>query len=370
MMGEGDSQGPRTFAILWRMLGLLLLALLWLQDQGDKLGVVLLLFLSIMALARWRFELPSWTVLFDQAACFILMPFWPNAAYGLAISLFEINLNGTIYFAAPIAIFLLFGSQMSLPLTAVYLQSIFSGRIIRGWHREKGLYQQEADWQRKDRYELESLKGDLLVANVQAARNAELAERNRIAQDLHDDVGHEITAAVLALQAFEQLWREADPQAKDMFNKAQQRLNNSALQLREAVYNMKPNVTIGIERLKEICDGFTACPISLEIYGDTLEVPAYLWGILEPCLKEALTNVIRHSKATGVDVKLDVTPNIVRLGIHNDGVINKDIGGGVGLRNLRLRARAIGGSIAVAAKEDFHLICVLPIGKGMGGNLK
>jgi signal transduction histidine kinase len=201
------------------------------------------------------------------------------------------------------------------------------------------------------------------MANAQGARLAELSERNRIAQQLHDDVGHELTASVLAMQAFEQLWKEGDPAASEMFTLAQQRLSNSAVYLRETVHNLKPVKELGLEGIHDICDKFTLCPVNFQVFGDTSKVPANLWTILIPTLKEALTNIIRHAKPTQVEISLDISPHILRLAVHNDGVVkdNSVQGEGVGLRNLRHRAKAVGGSISTDTTRGFLLICVLPI---------
>ncbi|SCY91392.1 sensor histidine kinase [Alkaliphilus peptidifermentans] len=362
MIRDREIWTPENSIILWRVIGLCLLCILWLRSQGGEVGVVLLLFLSIMALARWRFVLPEWMVIIDQLACFLIIPHWPAAYYFLAIPMFEAMLIGKHWIMIPTVVALLY-LPPPIILIAVFIQAGFTGWVLRCWWKEMKLYRQEADLQRRSRYELEALKSELLVSNIQGARMAELTERNRIAQQLHDEVGHEITAAVLALQAFEQLWREDDPLANEMFIQAQKRLSNSALYLRETVHNMKPVKAIGIDSLLEISNGFSICPVNFQAYGDTSRVPVYLWSILEPCLKEALTNVMRHAKASKVDVDLDVNPNIIRLSIQNDGSVSNSDVIGIGMRNLRQRARAVGGSLSIDTSDGFRLICVLPLDK-------
>lgn len=243
------------------------------------------------------------------------------------------------------------------------VQASFAGWIVFCWSKQIHQYRLEADQERRDRYELEILKGELLMANVQTAQLAELRERHRISQKLHDEVGHELTAALLAFQAFETLWRENDPQAEDMFAQAQMRLSRSALELRETVHNMQPVQAIGIRSLEEICRNFKALPVQLQIYGDTSRIAAHLWVILNSCLKEALTNAVRHSKAKHVEVSLDVNEHIVRLSVQNDGVLDSSSLPGTGLRNLRQRAQAAGGSISTNTSSGFQLVCVLPMGK-------
>lgn len=350
--------------MVWRILGLLFLTLLWIRGDSEVGGVILLLFLTIMTLARWRFSLPGWTVLVDQAACFIAILFWPMAAYALAIPLFECMKKREPWFGVPVLLFLIVYPATSLLLVVVYIQAGLTGAILGGWALETKRYQREWDQQRKDHYELENLKEELLLANAQGVRMAELTERNRIAQRLHDEVGHELTASVLALQAFEQLWKEEDPAAQEMFSQAKNRLSKSATYLRETVHNLKPSKALGIEELQEISQQFNLCPVRFQVYGDTTRVPAHLWSILYPFLKEALTNVIRHSKPTSVEISLDISPHILRMSVYNDGVAKDHLGqgrSGVGLRNLRHRAKAAGGSISTESSNGFLLICVLPL---------
>ncbi len=361
-----DNRGKWTSesaTFLWRLLGLLLLCLLWLQGDGDEGGVILLLFLSIMTLARWRFHLPGWSVLIDQVACLIAMIYWPLAAFALVIPLFESMYQRKPLFSLSIIMFVIVYPETSFLLVGVFIQVALTGAVVGGWTQETKRYQREADRQRRDRYVLEKLKEELLLANAQGALLAELSERNRIAQQLHDEVGHELTASVLALQAYEQLLKEDDSAAEEMFSEAQQRLNNSAAYLRETVHNLKPVKNFGIEGLQEISDRFTLCPVNFRVFGDTSKIPAHLWSILYPCLKEALTNTIRHAKPTRVEISLDVSPHILRLSVYNDGVVknSKAQEAGVGLRNLRHRTKAVGGSISIDTTYGFLLICVLPL---------
>ncbi|WP_042221887.1 sensor histidine kinase [Oceanobacillus manasiensis] len=348
---------------LLRLLGLLLLCSLWLQSSGEEAGIILLLFLLIMTLARWRFQLPGSSVLLDQVACLFAIIYWPLAAFALILPVFESMYQRKPLFSLPTIIFVIVYPETSFLLVGIFVYVACTGAVVGGWKQETKKHQREADKQRRDRYELENLKEELLFANVQATRMAELSERNRIAQQLHDEVGHELTASVLALQAYEQLRKEDESVAEEMFTEAQQRLHNSADYLRETVHNLKPITDLGIDELQNISDLYTQCPVNFQVFGDTSKVPAHLWSILYPCLKEALTNTIRHAKPTGIEITLDVGPHILRLSVYNDGVLkeNSDKGLGIGLRNLRHRTKAVGGSISTDTTDGFLLICVLPL---------
>ncbi|PAD75281.1 MULTISPECIES: sensor histidine kinase [Paenibacillus] len=360
-----DRWEPMSMAdMIWRSLALLLLGLLWFIGDNGHEGLILLLVLVNMTLARWRFSWPTWTTLIDLAVCTAVMPLWPEASYGLALPLFEAMRAYKPLFVLPIAVVVVAFAKVELLLLVVLIQAMFAGGILHYGSKQLASYRREADSERRDRYELESLKEELLLANMQTAHFAELTERNRISLKLHDDVGHELTAALLALQAYEQLRKEGDLQAGSMLEQAMNRLRASSWQLRETVHDLKPARAIGVAHLEEICRNFQAFPVKLHVYGDTSEVPAYLWIILASCLKEALTNIVRHSKAKHVEVSLDSSEHLIRLSVHNDGVTPEiTVEPGIGLRNLRQRAQAVGGSISMNHRNGFQLICVLPIRK-------
>lgn len=369
MHNVSEKWTPAFGAIVGRILGLILLASYWMfyGDGHSPSVVVLLLAIAAASIARWRFSLPEWTVLLDQAVCFVVAYYWwPDAWYAMAFPTFETMLSGRIAFALPVLVLIGIFEQLSVPLLSTLTLVGFAGWMIYSWSVQIGRSRTEADQERRYRYELEQLKEELLAANVHAARYAEIAERYRISLKLHDHAGHELTAAILALQAFEQLWQENNPQAATMFDQAQKRLANGLSQLRETVRDISPVQTGGVQLMEHICRTFTACPVDMKINGDASRIEAHLWSILESCLKEALTNVARHSNAERVTVELDIGARIVRLSVHNAGVarIQAGDGTGIGIRNLRHRAKYAGGSVATDDSDGFRIVCVLPIGRG------
>ena len=167
------------------------------------------------------------------------------------------------------------------------------------WGRGMARLRREADADRREKYELARLRDDLLVAGVQTARAAELAERARIARDLHDHLGHELTAAGLALQAFHQLWKEGDAQAGTLLEQAERRIAEGMGVLRATVSGMAPRRELGVGGLEEICRTLSDPPPELLVHGNTDLVSPHAWSVLEPCLKEGLTNAVRHGERGG-----------------------------------------------------------------------
>jgi len=348
---------------MWRLAGIALFGALWVAPQTDEVGMVLMLVLAILGLVRWRFTLPAWTIILDQAACTIAATLRPEAIFALTLPAFETFLVFQPVYLIPALAAVTVLRLWSGPLAATLGTAAFAGLTIHLWSEQVLWARRESDRDRKERYELERLKAELLTANVRIARMAGLAERTKIARDLHDHAGHEITAAQLALDAFSSLWQTKTPDAEELLDQARERVASGMELLRRTAHGMTPVVPVGMSTLEEICRGFTASVVSFATHGATDSVPVYAWEVLESCLKEALTNAVRHERPGHIEVSVDVGPHIVRLSVSHPIAHATSQGQGVGLRNLTQRARAVGGSLTTDLQEGFRLICVLPTGE-------
>ncbi len=363
-MDRGESATPSSFCLLSRLSCEVLLFMLWFTGTGT-VGLLLVLALVVLSVARWRFPLPAWTTLADQALCVAASFGWPGAAFALALPLFDAAAAAQPWFALPGLVVLAFLTRWSLGLVALFAGALLCGVAVAFWSRQTARLRREADTERGERLEGERLREELTHDSARAARIAQLSERARIARDLHDHAGHEIIAAQLGLDAFEQLWREGDPQAGDLLAQARGRLQEGMGILRATVRGLAPAKGTGVEGLDEICRAFADPPVRLGVTGNTNAVPPYAWAVLEPCLKEGLTNAARHGTSAAIEAALDVGPHIVRLSVTSRGpgvkAGVKALGPGFGLRSLQQRARAVGGSVATDARDGFRLICVLPL---------
>lgn len=357
---EGNTLSHERIAVAYRAIGIVLLYILWAKTDRDMAGLFLLLLLLILMLLRWRFPKLEWTLVIDQLAVITTATVWENGVYALTLDVFE-----AVYLGCPVliipAIFYMTFYRPEMQLGLMFVQGIFAGLGLWGWCRLQQSSLKRMDSDSKRYYELESLKQELLAANVQVAKIAELSERSRIAREIHDNAGHEIVAAYMSLQTVQDLLKADTAEAEELFHESIGRLESGIGKIREAVHNLAPLTDMGVNALRKICEEFTHCPVELMVYGDPSRVPIYLWVILEACLKESLTNILRHADAKSVNATLDITPHIVRLCVENDGAKKNAGYTGLGLRNLQQRAKAVGGNISTALSDSFRLICVLPI---------
>lgn len=352
---------PMLFVKGWRFLQAGVLFHLWILEGSRVSSFIMILLLLVMISLRWRYRMPVWSVGLDVMICFLYFPITDISYYGLVLPIFELAFRGKWYFS-----FLLFASLFFTPSASsflfwYYFQGFFFGTFSWIALKNQQKYILEADEQRQARYELERIKLDLLEANKKASHHAELLERYRISRELHDHLGHDLTGASLALQAYEYV--KNPEEANQLLQEVRNRLERSTIHLRDTVHNMTPTMLIGVDSFENIVDQFQQLNIEFHKSGDMLRVPAHIWGWLEACLKEALTNVARHSNATKVEIDLQATDSIVRLLIGDNGTVQTNNSTGSGLRGLQMRARSLGGSLSVSRDNGFLLVGVIPLNK-------
>jgi len=357
---------PMRYVNGWRLLNGCFLIYLWAVGQYEASVFVLILLLLLFASLRWRFDWPARAVLLDVLVCCLYMPHAAIGYYGLALPIFELALRGRWPYALAIFISLFAAPFDSGWLLWYFVLALFLGLFCHASLRIEQRFKQEADEQRRARYELERIRTDLLEANQSVSQQAELMERYRIARQLHDHLGHDLTGAALALEAYEYV--QEPEEARKLLEEVKRRLALSTRSLRETVHNATPTALIGVENLEYAARNFRQADVRYRQSGNLLDVPAHHWGLLEACLKEALTNVARHSNATEVSVKVQASESIVRLFVHDNGTAPPQGQAGSGLRSLQMRARALGGSLSVSAENGYLLVCVLPLREGEGSD--
>jgi len=348
---------PKACFLLCNLAGLGLLFMLWMSN-GVQTGFFLLLFIAVMTLLRWRVPKAKASVWLDVVACILVSFVWPQASFALAWVLFQAMFLG-IYPAAIAHLFLFYALEPSLAV--IVILGAVCGLFLGLWKRERDNRLKLRDTQMGKYYQLEDAQNDQRMALSQVERLTAVAERARIARDIHDNAGHEIVAAYMSFQTARMMLEAENADAIELYDAALQRLDNGAQKMRQAVHNLANVTFVGVESLQERCAQFPGCPVQFQVHGNTSIVPIYVWNILEAILSESLTNIARHSQATKVQVSLDATPYIIRLCVENDGVQKNKKEQGRGLQNLRQRATAIGGSLSVDAGEKFRVICVIPI---------
>ena len=192
---------------------------------------------------------------------------------------------------------------------------------------------------------------------------AKVAERERIARDLHDLLGHTLSVIVLKSELASRL-ADKDPARAITEIRDVERIARDALsEVRSAVRGMRQTgLEAELQNVRLACD---AAGLKLESYLEPLTLHSANEQTLSFALREAVTNVIRHANASVVTISLERRSGTVRLTVADDG--SGAICDGNGLRGMRERLELSGGTLTVS---DKRLIASLPLeGQPLGSLL-
>lgn len=211
--------------------------------------------------------------------------------------------------------------------------------------------------ERTARAEVERLLGDLRRANEQLAEYVtqveELAttkERNRIAREVHDGLGHTLTVATVQLEAARTEVGDATVGAR--LERVQQILREGLGELRRSVSMLRVSPSSPqafAKAIAELVEGSSESgpPVRLVTEGAPRPLPGAVGFTLYRAAQEALTNARRHASARAVTVHLVYTKEKVVLRVEDDGEGAGTLTLGNGLAGLRERVALVGGSVAI-----------------------
>lgn len=224
------------------------------------------------------------------------------------------------------------------------------------------------------------LNQKLAIKNYLADKNARLEEREAISRNIHNSVGHSVTAAIMTLDAADMLFDTAPDRAREKVNAANTRIRTALNSIRHAVRvldNETDTLSICdfILELTAVIDSFvqdTMVQVQKD-FSDVnihLSIPCEHTEFLAGALKECLTNGVRHGHADRFTVILNADSRHIRLKVQDNGksdfsVQNAQnrIQNGFGLKKLISYAEKCGGSAIFENRTDFQSTITLPLYK-------
>ncbi|HYM66912.1 MAG TPA: sensor histidine kinase, partial [Patescibacteria group bacterium] len=189
----------------------------------------------------------------------------------------------------------------------------------------------------------------LLAAREQLAQVAVGEERLRFARDLHDLLGQNLAVLVLKSELVaKQLPEDADEGVRQGMRDIAQVARKSLNDVREAVAGYRrPTLAAEISNARGV---LRAAGIGFLVEDRIGPLPAEQDTVLAWCLREAVTNVVRHSGAATCEARLSRVDGIARFELTDDGRGATDLEGGSGLAGMRERVETVGGTVDVGPK--------------------
>jgi two-component system sensor histidine kinase DesK len=199
---------------------------------------------------------------------------------------------------------------------------------------------------------------DLIEAREENARLAVADERNRFARDLHDIHGHSLTVITVKAELANRLL-DVDPERARSELADLERLSRDALaDVRRAVEGYRDLTLPG--ELARAREALRAAGIDAELPNSAESVPSELRELFAWTVREGVTNVIRHSRASHCIVQLEAE----RVSVRDDGVGPEELGEhGHGLDGLRERAASAGAVLVTRTLQPrgFELSVGVPV---------
>jgi two-component system, NarL family, sensor histidine kinase DesK len=198
----------------------------------------------------------------------------------------------------------------------------------------------------------------LRVANDEIEHLAKVAERERIARDLHDLLGHTLSLITLKAELARKLV-DRDPQrAKQEMQDVEQTSRAALADVREAISGYRGQGLAA--ELIQARRTLETAGIKVDCNASEVPLSPAQETVLALALREAVTNVVRHAQAQNCSVRLSRDAGLCTLEIADNGR-GVDAPEGNGLRGMRERLEAIGGSLQRQTKAGTRLVIHLPL---------
>jgi signal transduction histidine kinase len=237
-----------------------------------------------------------------------------------------------------------------------YLILYFSGLLVR------------EEWTLQTNVKLDEDNRKLAEYAAQAEELATLRERNRLAREIHDNLGHYLTAVNIQIEAAIAVLETDTGRAQAALDKAQSLTKEGLSEIRRSIHALRANPIEGRalhEAIQMLVEEHRATGhvVNYEVTGAVRPCPAAVEMTLYRIAQEGLTNIRKHAHATQADLRLNYSdPTHICLELSDNGVGQSGTESGFGLLGIRERVGLLNGTLQVqtAAGQGFRLQVELP----------
>lgn len=198
-------------------------------------------------------------------------------------------------------------------------------------------------------------------------RMTETRERNRLAREIHDTLGHSLTGIITGIEACIMLMDIAPEATKEQLRAIAEVARNGITDVRHSVNALRPDAleTLDFEsavrKLVEEAGKSTGVSIDLFYPEDLQKLDQDEEDVLYRIVQESITNAIRHGSATHIEVRIERAGSDLRIQITDNGRGCEDIQSGFGLHHMRERIEMLKGTLSYSGENGFRIEAVIPI---------
>lgn len=188
---------------------------------------------------------------------------------------------------------------------------------------------------------------------------ATLRERNRIAREIHDHVGHMLSRSLLLTGAL--LTTEKEGAVHDQLLLIRETLDAAMDNIRRSVHDLHEDSIDLKHSLEELLEPMKQDYAAKLDYDMSEGVPRQVKYALIAIAKEAVSNTIKHSNASRILLRCREHPGFYQFSAEDDGRSGQmPAGGGLGLQNMKERVDALGGTLHIHTEKGFCVFVIIP----------
>lgn len=206
--------------------------------------------------------------------------------------------------------------------------------------------------------QLKKQNSDLLEKQDYEIKIATLNERNRIAREIHDNVGHLLSSSILQVGAL--LAINQDEKVKENLLVMKDTLSQAMESIRTSVHDLYDESVDLYAQIHELVENFHFCVLNFD-YDIKSNPDKKLKYAFISIVKEALSNIMKHSNASEVWITFREHPALYQLIIKDNGTVkNYDTENGIGLKNVADRVDSFHGNINITTQNGFEIFISIP----------
>ncbi len=332
-------------------------------------------FLVALAVAALAEALPRVWRLVVAAVYLVAALVWPVFAAFLPLIAYDCmrDENWAVRFSWVVPLVAAMRAWQALPWAMVVLFCVVSA--VLSWRTasldaERVHFRALRDSAHEASLALEARNRDLQEARDLSAQVATMAERGRIAREIHDNVGHLLTRAIMQVEALKVVHAD-EPAIAGEYDAVATTLNEAMQTVRASVHDLRDEATDARGLISAALAGSGIEHTQLVYEADDL--PADVARCFVAIVREAATNTVRHSDATSIEVQVREYPGLYQLVVQDNGSkacaptgagassgAGAGEGAGMGLQTMDDRVRALGGTLRTTWQNGFRVFASVP----------
>lgn len=340
---------------------ILMMGLLFLLNRSLTYGPVVT-FLAALISMELIIYLEKEAAFYGIVAVYVLACFFaPSLIFFLPVHIYEFVYRKKWWGCLSCALFVyrisLFhgAGQILLWIMTVMLAVLLAVRT-RQQVQEHAAFLKLRDSSVEEQAKMKQRNKELLEKQDYEIRVATLSERNRIAREIHDNVGHMLSRCILQLGALMTVHKKEETLYAQL-SSVNASLNEAMNNIRESVHDLHDE---SVDLKQAVVEATSQMRQNYElqlVYDMSPQVPRNVKYAMIAIVKEAMANIVKHSNATKVSVMLREHPGFYQLLIEDNGTqIRENKHAGIGLTNMRQRVEALGGNIHFRTDAGFAII--------------